>query len=79
MARWRDGNVVINLYHVFYAEKSDDTNIRVHLRGKRMICRRYETETERDERFDDLMGAMQKQTLLPGPIEAVEAMRGSMI
>lgn len=33
MKRWSDGNVVINLYHVFYAEKSDDTNIRVHLSG----------------------------------------------
>ena len=79
MEGWSDGNAVLNLDHVFYAEKSDDTNIRVHLREKRMIYLRYKTETERDERFDDLVSVMQKQTLLPGPIEAVEAMRGSMI
>lgn len=59
MARWSDGNAVLNLDHVFYAEKSDDTDIRVHLRGKRMIYLRYKTETERDERFNHLQTAMQ--------------------
>ena len=58
MAGWSDGNAVLNLYHVIYAEKSDDTNIRVHLREKRMVYLRYKTEAERDEKFDGLIYAM---------------------
>ena len=54
MAKWSDRNVVLNLYHVIYAEKADDTNIRVHLREKRMVYLRYKTEAERDERFDSM-------------------------
>lgn len=60
MAKWSDRNVVLNLYHVIYAEKADDTNIRVHLREKRMVYLRYKTEVERDEKFGDLMTAMQR-------------------
>lgn len=60
MAGWSDGNVVLNLYHVIYAEKADDTNIRVHLREKRMVYLRYKTEAERDETFGDLTTAMQR-------------------
>lgn len=59
MAGWSDGNVVINLYYVLYAEKADDTIIRVHLHRKRLVYLRYETKAERDERFDELMGTMQ--------------------
>ena len=60
MAKWSDRNVVLNLYHVIYAEKADDTNIRVHLREKRMVYLRYKTEVERDEKFGDLTTAMQR-------------------
>ena len=59
MEGWSDGNAVLNLYHVLYAEKSDDTNIDVYLRGKRTVYLHYETEAERDKRFDDLVSAMQ--------------------
>ena len=59
MEGWRDGNVVLNLDHVFYAEKADDTNIRVHLREKRTVYLRYKTEAERDEWFNHLESAMQ--------------------
>ena len=52
--------MVLNLYHVIYAEKADDTNIRVHLREKRMVYLRYKTEVERDETFGDLTTAMQR-------------------
>ena len=61
MAGWSDGNAVLNLYHVIYAEKSDDTNIRVHLREKRMVYLRYKTEAERDEWFGALTDAMQSR------------------
>ena len=60
MAKWSDRNVVLNLYHVIYAEKADDTNIRVHLREKRMVYLRYKTEAERNKKFGDLTTAMQR-------------------
>ncbi len=58
MAGWSDGNVVLNLYHVFYAKKIDDTEIRVCLRGEHSVYLEYETEAERDHRFHELMHEM---------------------
>lgn len=68
-----------SIFIMSYMQRNPTIQGSVYMREKHRVYLLYKTEAERAERFDDLMGAMQKQTLLPGPIEAVEALRGSMI